>query len=284
MKQYCLKILIIAILTSLSFQGIYAQNFQGIATYQSSVKATGFVSSLNKFDLDPKAQSIAVAAYRQTFQNEYTLTFNLTESLWKVVETLGAPSITASGNNATFDVPSFESGNQLYKNTASMQEIFKTEFSNRLMLVKNELKHREWELTNETKQIGNYVAHKAIFTRVFERKMISFDNDEDNTMKTVSDTSRIVAWYTPEIPVSHGPVRYWGLPGLILEITAGKMTYLCTKVVLNPKEGVKIKVPSKGKEITRKEWEEMNEEVTEGMLKQYRNYKRGSGSRRGRGD
>jgi GLPGLI family protein len=42
----------------------------------------------------------------------------------------------------------------------------------------------------------------------------------------------VTAWYTPEIPVNQGPDKYWGLPGLILEVNDGK-TVLCSKVVLN---------------------------------------------------
>ena len=34
----------------------------------------------------------------------------------------------------------------------------------------------------------------------------------------VPKTIDIVAWYTPQIPVSHGPAEFGGLPGLILEL------------------------------------------------------------------
>jgi predicted GIY-YIG superfamily endonuclease len=46
----------------------------------------------------------------------------------------------------------------------------------------------------------------------------------------------ITAWYTPEIPINQGPENYWGLPGLILEVTDGKTVILCSKLVLNTKE------------------------------------------------
>ena len=67
----------------------------------------------------------------------------------------------------------------------------------------------------------------------------SSDSDEsvDNSQ---TDITEIEAWYTPEVPVRHGPSEYWGLPGLILELSAGQTTMLCTKVVINPIEKIEI--------------------------------------------
>ena len=106
-------------------------------------------------------------------------------------------------------------------------------------LVKDELEPREWELTQETKKIGNYTAYKAIYTDYREGMSMSFNSEEgENEMETVIDTIKIEAWYTPEIPVSQGPTTYWGLPGLIMEVNDGSMSYVCTKVILNPEDEV----------------------------------------------
>jgi len=69
----------------------------------------------------------------------------------------------------------------------------------------------------------------------------------------------VTVWYTPEIPVSHGPDKYWGLPGLILEVNADKTHILCSKIIVNPKDKVVIKLPKKGKKVTRKEYEVLME-------------------------
>ena len=88
------------------------------------------------------------------------------------------------------------------------------------------------------------------------------------------DMTNVEAWYSPQIPVSHGPLEYWGLPGLILEINAGNTTILCSKITLNPEEKVKIEAPDKGKEITKKEYKNT---ITEKMM-EFRNSR---GRRRG---
>ena len=83
------------------------------------------------------------------------------------------------------------------------------------------------------------------------------------------DTTLITAWYTPDIPVSQGPNNTWGLPGLILELKNGNLTFLCIKVELNPAEPVQIEVPSKGKPVTREEADKIRDEKLQEMMKKY---------------
>ncbi|MFT7350131.1 MAG: GLPGLI family protein [Candidatus Paceibacteria bacterium] len=86
--------------------------------------------------------------------------------------------------------------------------------------------------------------------------------------------TEVEAWYTPQIPVSHGPGEYWGLPGLILEVSADNTTMLCSKIVMNPKEKIKIEAPDKGKEITKS----LYQETIQGKMLEMRNNR---GRRRG---
>jgi hypothetical protein len=45
---------------------------------------------------------------------------------------------------------------------------------------------------------------------------------------------------------------------------------LCTKVILNPKEKIKIKAPSKGKEVTLVEYQQIAKDKAEEMRNMYR--------------
>lgn len=63
----------------------------------------------------------------------------------------------------------------------------------------------EWKILNEQKTIGDYKVQKA----------------------TTSFAGRdYVAWFTMEIPISDGPYKFNGLPGLILEIADTKDEYI----------------------------------------------------------
>lgn len=63
-----------------------------------------------------------------------------------------------------------------------------------------------WVLSDETKQIGNYLCRKAITSR----------NSETECCGTY--ISHITAWYAPELPYPFGPADYDNLPGLVLEV------------------------------------------------------------------
>ncbi|KYG83768.1 GLPGLI family protein [Roseivirga echinicomitans] len=248
-----------------------AQNFQGIATYQSARKMGNM--SIKGDGMSPEMEKQLQESLKKQMQKEYELKFNLTESTWAEVESLeGAPAAAAGGVVMRI---SSNSGTK-YKNTADNLFLNETEVFSKPFLVESELKNREWQLTNETKKIGNYTAQKAIFSEIVERTVISFDND-DKESKVTSDTINIEAWFTPEIPVSQGPDDFWGLPGLIMEISDGKITYLCTKVVLNPEEGVKIKKPSKGKKVTPEELKVIRDEKTKEMMEKYSQGSNGDG-------
>jgi GLPGLI family protein len=77
------------------------------------------------------------------------------------------------------------------------------------------------------------------------------DLAQSSTEEPEIKLTQVEAWYTLQIPLKHGPAEYWGLPGLILEVSAGNTTILCSKIVINPIERIRLKAPDKGKEINK---------------------------------
>jgi len=144
-------------------------------------------------------------------------------------------------------------------------------------------------LGGETKKIGNYICYKATYVKEdnafsfssFGRRGRNNDN-KDNKKKEEPKTVIVTAWYTPQIPVSQGPGEFWGLPGLILEVNSGKTTVLCTEITMNPKEKVALKMPKKGKKVSRKEYNKIVEKKMGEMREQFRG-RGGRGGGRGRG-
>jgi GLPGLI family protein len=240
------------------------QTFEGIATYISDRDMTGFSFSGNS--PNPELEEQLKAQLKKQFQKEYELRFNLTASTWKEAEGLEAGTAKASAGGMTLAISM--GGGLTYKNTETKAYIQQTESFSKLFLIQDLLEDRKWSMSGRKKKIGDYTTYEATFLHVSERKTFSL-SDEDKSMETVTDSTSISVWYTPEIPVPHGPDDYWGLPGLILEMTDGKVTYLCTKIVLNPEKKLVIEAPKKGKIVTRDEFQKLSEELAERMMKKY---------------
>ena len=246
---------------------LFTQNFQGEAIYQSSTKMVNF--SIKAEGMSPEMEAQLKDKMQKQMQKEYTLKFNLSESVWKEVESLEGGPAVASGGGVMIQMSS-AGGGTLYKNTSEMKYLREADVFSKPFLVDDVLESREWVMGEESRKIGNYNAYKATYTNISERKTMSFDGDQ-NEMKTVMDTTEITAWYTPEIPVSQGPSDYWGLPGLILEVSDGSTTFLCTKITLNRAEGVEINKPSKGKRVNREELKVITDEKTQEMMQKFSN-------------
>ncbi|NKI30525.1 GLPGLI family protein [Croceivirga thetidis] len=250
-----------------------AQEFTGFATYKSASKMS---ITMDSTQISSNEQNLINQRLMQAMQKEYKLTFNKSESNWKEVEKL---ENDAAGGGVEIVMIGMGGGNDglLYKNTKDKNFVESTDSFGKLFLISGELEPYEWEMTSETKQIGRYTCYQAIAKRETTQISISDVNGEKEE-KEETKIQTITAWYTPEIPVTHGPDDYWGLPGLIMEINNGNRVLVCNKVVLNPKEDVAIEIPSKGKKVTDEEYEVIMKEQVEKMNKMY-----GGGKRKGNG-
>ena len=230
------------------------KNFQGKATYMS--KTTIDMSRFGKMSEQEKKQRLA--RFKSFLEKTYTLTFNKTSSSFREEVKLEAPG--ASG-------PSWGRSNgqgSIYKNTKDKKMIEDVEQFSKRFLVTEDMEQSQWEMGIETKKIGQYTCYKAtlvkedknidwgsIFSRRGNKKKDSTNAKEN---KPVKKMLTVTAWYTPQIPVSTGPDTYYGLPGLILELNAGRTTMLCTEVAINTQETLEIEAPNKGKEVSRDEY------------------------------
>ncbi len=259
MKSILLKIVTIFFILG-SNVNLNAQDFQGKAYYFS--KSTMDLGRWGARLSEAQKKQIK-ARMKNRLEKSYVLTFNKEESFFKEEEKLDVDAMSGATNSWG---KNFRQGDQ-YKNVKTNTQIQKQEFYGKLFLVKDSLQPIEWTMGAESKQIGNYTCFKATASVTTEDLVwynFSWDrlrNNEKKSDSTVVETKQkeipmtdIEAWYTPQLPVMHGPSEYWGLPGLILEVSAGNTTMLCTKIVMNPEEKEKIEAPKKGKEITKKEY------------------------------
>lgn len=252
----------------------FSQKISGTATYKTASKMDITLPD----NIPPERKKMIEARMQKALQKEFTLEFNRNESLY----TEEIPLEKEGGGRGMRMMTMMTSGTgNMYKNQKEGRYVDETEFFGKRFLVKDDLETYEWELQSETKTIGNYICNKAIAKR--EQKTLTISN-EDGEMKDSSgvDTSTIVAWYTMQLPISHGPSNYHGLPGLILEVNDGTNTILCTKVSLSTKEEKQIDEPTEGEEVNAEEFEEITEKKLQEMQRMFKN--RGNqGGRQGNG-
>ena len=266
-----ISILSLFLFFGIGLQAAFAQGFTGRAYYKSSSKIS---IKMDSTKMNPEQMAQIQASLKKQMEQNYTLSFTQTESTWKQDASLGSGPATASSGGSVFMVASNGEGSTLYKNVAG-NYLREQEMMGKDYLIKDKAEPFEWELSEETKKIGNYTAQKASFTKIVDSRQFSTGMTE---MENVKDTIQVTVWFTPEIPVSHGPEYYFGLPGLILEVQNQGRTLICEKIELNPSaEPVVIERPSKGKEMTQAEFRVVEEEGMKQMMNRYQG-KPGSGA------
>jgi GLPGLI family protein len=256
------------ILSCLITGSMFAQDFSGRATYKTHRKSS-FKLDSTTIATNPGIQEQMEAQMRKMFQKTFTLDFTKSESMYKEEQELDAPKGPSA--NGSVMVMSFGGGGTdvLYKNILENRMANKKELMGKVFLIKDNLVAYDWELTGETKNIGNYTCYKAKFEREEEDIQINMIDGEVKEEKVIKKRTT-VAWYTPDVPISNGPRGYGGLPGLILEVNDEDLTIVCSEIVLNPKEVKEIKEPIKGKIVTRKKFGAIAKEKTKEMMDRYR--------------
>jgi GLPGLI family protein len=268
------KILFIAFLLT-SFV-INAQSFQGKAIYKTHRKVDMKIGGKNSTINDAqKAQFEAMM--KKQFQKTFVLTFDKNSSIYKEEKKLSAPA-GMPVNGMKFMVMESGGGSDVYyKNTKKNSFVNKTEIMGKRFLIKDKLPKYDWKLTSETKNIGIYTCYKATYTREIERTNMTVEDGEVKEKKEKVDVVT-TAWYTPTIPVSNGPGSYAGLPGLILEIHEGKQTIICSEIVMNPTNKIKIEEPKKGKKVSQKQYEKIMAKKSKEMMDKFKSRRNNKGN------
>lgn len=261
---------------------LFGQDFYGKVEYQTiQNKSKKEAVSVSK-ESEKEAAEDAIAgidkeafeeAMKKAFQKNYLLTFNKTEALFEEVVALEKPIPGQGGVSFSVSVSMSGDGDK-YMNTKDKisyteEDIFGDEF-----VIKDSLPKIAWQITNETKIIGDYNCVKATYIEPVSKNDLEAYNRQQEKIKNGKTTlfemkkpepKTITAWYTSEIPVSFGPNGVWGLPGLILQLENENYIYFCTKVSIKNNETVKVKIPNSGKVISKKEYEKYEKKMQKQM-------------------
>lgn len=233
----------------ISFLFGFSQNNKGIITYKGIINeryVDSFITAMeSKKEIPMHIKQVVAQDYRNAIPEDFELNFKNEESYYYLI-----PSLEESGYN----VGSNSDTSPYYTNNATATIV---DESPSLGTVSH--KPIDWEITQETKKIGKYTCYKATAVeRLFSRQGHYYNK-------------QVVAWFTPEIPMSFGPSYYSGLPGLILQIERDKFTLTATKINLNPDDkDIKIKrLDKNAKVITEEEANNRIKEMMDARKKEY---------------
>ena len=135
-----------------------------------------------------------------------------------------------------------------YENYEDGTRIETREFLGRTFRVLDERESLDWRMTTEQAMHLGYPVMKATAEQ---------------------DSTKVEAWFTPQIPIQGGPASYGGLPGMILLLSLddGKTQYQATEVALEELEAGLIAAPDEGREVSREEFDEIVAEKMEEIMR-----------------
>ena len=226
---------------------LHAQDASGIITYKGVVNkkfVDSFLVDIQQKDIPMANKQRLADILRNAKPDEFILNFKNGESYYYY-----QPSLEQEG----FNMGSRAGTTPYYTNNITDKII---QMSGSLGYIAH--KPLDWKITGKTKTIGDYQCYQATVTeKLYSRQGHYYYKD-------------VIAWFTPEIPLSFGPKYYKGLPGLILQIEDKEYTLTAIKISLNPSEEIKIKrLGKKDKVITQEESHKRIKEMAGDSKKMY---------------
>ena len=173
----------------------------------------------------------------------FTLTFTAEASLYQEDFNKKEPlsrQLQGALSKANYGKPPKEKLKKLSFNFSTKEQLEQVEFMTRFFLIESPIEGKDWKLTTKKKKVLDYVCMGADITM----------GDETYT-----------AWFTPEIPISAGPEKFHGLPGLILGLEKNEEIFmLATAVNLTSPSEIDVSPPQKGQKVTRQKMEKIKAE------------------------
>ena len=164
-------------------------------------------------------------------------------SVQESIETMRRTGDVAAVRNNSFQYGAFSS--DLYKDYKKNEIRVRDNISIHPFTFKDELKPQEWVIFEDTMRIVGYHSQKAVC------------NWRGRDW---------VAWFTPEIPISEGPWKFYGLPGLITKLHDTKKHYNFELIAFQKiEEPIDTNIPREAQKTDRISFIKMKMNVTGGI-------------------
>ncbi|MGO2358816.1 MAG: GLPGLI family protein [Mesonia sp.] len=234
--MYSKSITILLFLTGFSF--LFAQDHSsGIITYKKQ-----FIGEMKNPLLKKDKLNESMA------QLNYILKFKGAESLFFLEEKME----TDANTNSALSKRIGGTSGKYYMDVKNKTILHETEiFSQKFLVILND---KNFFITKESKTIEGFKCFKAIFKKI-----------EKAPNKNLKDIESIVeVWFAPELSFPFGPLDYYNLPGLILEVKTNNIILRAKKISLK-KNNFDIERPCDGQELTEKEYLNTLEKIVKNL-------------------
>lgn len=192
---------------------------EGKITYNTFFNETEATEELKKESLWQYQYELEKIEMAKNFTFE--LHYKDSLSCFKMEKKLPSEAINVNSYNSIAD---YFYGSEIFytNNNKTISYEIGSIYSDFEYLLQYNLSNFVWNYTNETKTISGYKCYKA------ETEWKFYARGKDHTYK-------VIAWYCPEIPLAYCPNKYPSLPGLVLELSEAKRTWIVNKIKLNTK-------------------------------------------------
>ncbi len=251
MKKY----LLILIISIMHFGSSFSQNKNvenGAIVYKVTPKMTN--NRIYEKTSDTAVISQYIREYESKLTKYFRLVFNKDKSYYEASKTNnnGEQNIIAHDGSINADVKyTGSTQNERYTDlNQSLSYLYRDGYEIKYSL--DTLKTK-WDFLEDEKEILGYTCKKASITREVKKIKTIYGKETKPTKEKRTTT----IWYTKEIPVAHGPAKYSGFPGVVLEVENNKIRISAESVNLNIEDFPEIEKPDSEKAIDSKEYFEI---------------------------
>ncbi|WP_247237407.1 GLPGLI family protein [Telluribacter sp. SYSU D00476] len=238
-----IKILLLVLLTTPS----WAQKMEGVVTYERVQYWTKIISRLTFLSQEEKDRVKMTWGNDDEWKTKMKLYFSPTQSKYTYFNTQGQ---TEDGNYSWR-----QDEYEIYRDFDKERKTEIIEMLGRTYLLEDSLNMPRWKIMNQIKDIQGHVCMMAV------------------TEDTIRN-QKITAWFADDIPVQAGPERYFGLPGLIMELSLndGDVVITATNIEMKPVvEELKLPKKLKGRKITDADYDKIISTHIRDSIKSHRN-------------
>ena len=228
---------IIAFVFLLAFQSskLNAQALEGTIRYLKTQNWSKMMASVDYISKQRRDRETYMWGTRSEWKTFTLLHFNTTESKYEDSEEEAEPGMEGwSNRKETFFIKRNFSNNTIYDGVTLLGKTY---------LIQDSIIPQPWKILNDMKEVAGHICMNASMN--------------DTIRKQVT-----IAWFALDMPVSAGPDRFTGLPGMVLEvdINNGALVMTADKIDLKPLT-TELNVPAKikGKKITVPEYTQLIE-------------------------